>query len=130
MCPIFFLTLINLMAFKFENLKVWQLSLELTDDIDMLAKTFPNHELYSLSSQIRRAANSVSLNIVEGSTGLSNAEFRRFLQIANRSALEVVGCLYLAKRRDYLNEELFQTLYNKIETLVKMIQALINSLTD
>lgn len=118
------------MAFKFENLKVWQQSLELTDDIDVLAKTFPSHELYSLSSHIRRAANSVSLNIVEGSTGLSNAEFKRFLSIANRSALEVVGCLYLAKRRDYLNEEQFQILYSKVETLVKMIQALINSLND
>jgi four helix bundle protein len=92
------------MAFKVENLKIWQLSLELTDEIDLLAHTFPKHELYSLSSQIRRAANSVSLNIVEGSTGLSNAEFRRFLVIANRSALEVVGCLYLAKRRLYLTD--------------------------
>jgi four helix bundle protein len=118
------------MAFKFENLKVWQHSLESTDEVDLLVKSFPQHELYSLSSQMRRAVNSVSLNIVEGSTGLSNAEFRRFLQISNRSALEVVGCLYLAKRRDYLNEEQFQTLYNRIETLVKMIQALINSLTD
>lgn len=118
------------MAFKFENLKVWQLSLELADEIDLLAQDFPKHELYSLSSQIRRAANSVSLNIVEGSTGLSNTEFKRFLIIANRSALEVVGCLYLAKRRKYLDEEKFNSLYNKIETLVKMIQALINSLND
>jgi len=83
-----------------------------------------------LSSQIRRAANSVSLNIVEGSTGLSNAEFKRFLRIANRSALEVVGCLYLAKRRAYLQEEKFAALYNQVEVLVKMIQSLINSLTD
>ena len=118
------------MAFKFESLKVWHLSLDLADEIDLLAQNFPKHELYSLSSQIRRAANSVSLNIVEGSTGLSNAEFKRFLTIANRSALEVVGCLYLAKRRKYLDEEKFNSLYSKIETLVKMIQALINSLND
>jgi four helix bundle protein len=116
------------MAFKFESLKVWHLSLELTDDIDLLAQGFPKIEIYSLSSQIRRAANSVSLNIVEGSTGLTNAEFKRFLVIANRSALEVVGCLYLAKRRNYIDDEKFDILYNKIETLVKMIQALINSL--
>lgn len=118
------------MAFKFENLKVWQLSLELTDDVDLLAKSFPSHELYSLSSQMRRAANSVSLNIVEGSTGLSNAEFRRFLSITNRSALEVVGCIYLARRRTYITDEIFSKLYNQIEILVKMIQALINSLND
>ena len=90
------------MAFKFENLKVWQLSLDLADDIDKLSQTFPKHELYSLSSQIKRAADSVTLNIVEGSTGLTNAEFKRFLRIANRSALEVVGCLFLAKRRSYI----------------------------
>lgn len=118
------------MAFKFENLKIWQLSLELADEIDLLVQTFPRYELYSLSSQIRRSANSVSLNIVEGSTGLTNAEFRRFLVIANRSALEVVGCLYLAKRRNYLPDEKFTILYSQIEMLVKKIQALINSLKD
>ena len=118
------------MAFKFENLKVWQLSLELTDEIDSLVRDFPAYELYSLSSQMRRAGNSVSLNIVEGSTGLSNAEFKRFLSIANRSALEVVGCLYLAKRRGYVKDEQFSKLYSQIESLVKMIQALINSLND
>ena len=118
------------MAFKFESLKIWHLFLELTDEIDLLAQTFPKHEIYSLSSQIRRAANSVSLNIVEGSTGLTNAEFKRFLVIVNRSALEVVGCLYLAKRRNYLSEEKFNELYSKVETLVKMIQALINTLKD
>ncbi|MBX9783251.1 MAG: four helix bundle protein [Chitinophagaceae bacterium] len=118
------------MAFKFENLKVWQQSLELTDVVELLVKSFPQHELYSLASQMRRAANSVSLNIVEGSTSLSNAEFRRFLQIANRSALEVVGCLFLAKRRAYIDEERFSQLYYQIEILVKMIQALINSLND
>ncbi len=118
------------MAFKFENLKVWQLSLELTDEIDSVVQKFPQHELYSLSSQIRRAANSVSLNIVEGSTGLTNAEFKRFLAIANRSALEVVGCLYLARRRSYIDDNVFKHLYDRIEILVKMIQALINSLND
>lgn len=95
------------MAFKFESLKIWQLSLDLADEIDSLSQKFPSHELYSLSSQSRRAANSVSLNIVEGSTGLSNAEFKKFLRIANRSALEVVGCLFLAKRRGYIAEEKF-----------------------
>ena len=118
------------MAFKFESLRIWHLSLELADDVDLLAQTFPKHEMYSLSSQIRRAANSISLNIVEESTGLTNAEFKRFLVIANRSALEVVGCLYLAKRRTYISDEKFNELYSKIETLVKMIQALINSLNE
>jgi four helix bundle protein len=52
------------MPFKFENLKVWHASLDLADAIDAVAMTFPKHELFSLTSQIKRAADSVSLNIV------------------------------------------------------------------
>ena len=118
------------MPFKFEKLKIWQYALEIADEIDEIVKTFPQHELYSLSSQMRRAVNSISLNIVEGSTGQSDAEFKRFLRIANRSALEVVGCLYLAKRRNYISEPGSTKLYDHIEELVKMIQALINTLND
>ncbi len=118
------------MAFKFEKLSIWHLSLELTDEVDLLAQSFPKHELYALSSQMRRASYSVSLNIVEGSTGLTDAEFRRFLVIANRSALEVVGCLYLAKRRKYLDEEKFTQLYVQVEKLVIKIQAMIKKLND
>jgi four helix bundle protein len=68
------------MAFKFENLKVWQASLDRADEIDLLAQGFPRYELYSLSSQVRRAANSVSLNIVEGSTGLSMLNSKNFYE--------------------------------------------------
>ena len=57
------------------------MSLELADDIDLLAQNFPKHEIYSLSSQIRRAANSVSLNIVEGSTGLTKQSSKGFLSL-------------------------------------------------
>ena len=89
------------MAFKFESLRIWHLALELTDDIDLLAQTFPKHEIYSLSSQIRRAANSVSLNIVEGSTGLTNTEFKRFLVIANRSALKLLVA-YIWRKEEHI----------------------------
>ena len=109
------------MGFKFENLKVWQISPVIADEIDVVGQKFPKHELYSLSNQMRGAANSISLNIVEGSRGLTNAEFKRFLIIANRSALEVVGCLFLAKPRGHISNDKFADLYAKIETLVKMI---------
>jgi len=89
------------MAFKFEKLIVWQKSLDLSDEVNQLTKTFPKDEIYVLASQIKRAADSVSLNIAEGSTGQSNPEFGRFLGIALRSNIEVVSCLYLAQRRGY-----------------------------
>lgn len=77
------------MAFKFENLKIWQKAFELNDEIHRLALQFPKIEMFSLSSQIKRAADSVVLNICEGSTGLSNAEFARFLNISLRSAIKL-----------------------------------------
>jgi four helix bundle protein len=84
------------MAFKFEKLKVWQLALELDGEISDMVKSFPKDELFILISQIKRAADSVVLNIAEGSTLQSKIEFRRFLVIANRSSLEVVACLLVS----------------------------------
>ena len=87
------------MAFKFEKLEVWQESVELTSVVHNVTSSFPKDEVYILVSQIKRAADSVSLNIAEGSTGQTNAEFRRFLSIAIRSGIEVIGCIYLAKKK-------------------------------
>ncbi|MXV51372.1 four helix bundle protein [Pedobacter sp. HMF7647] len=117
------------MAFKFENLKVWQKAVDLSDHIDRLTKGFPKNEIFILTSQIKRAADSVSLNIAEGSTGQSNAEFKRFLGYALRSNIEVVGCLHLAKRRNYIEHDHFLTLYNNCEEILVMINALKKSLS-
>ncbi len=57
------------MAFKFEKLKVWQKAIDLSIIIDLLTKKFPKDEIYTLTSQIKRASDSISLNIAEGSTG-------------------------------------------------------------
>ena len=73
------------MSFKFEKLKVWQKAVDLSTDVNELTRTFPKEELFILSGQLKRAADSVSLNIAEGSTGQSNAEFNRFLGFARRS---------------------------------------------
>ena len=95
------------MAFKFEKLLVWQKALQLSDIVNEVAKAFPKEEMYVLTSQMKRAADSVSLNIAEGSTGQSNLEFKRFLGIALRSAIEVVACIFLAQKRNYINREDF-----------------------
>lgn len=81
------------MPFKFEKLIVWQKSLQLIEKVSVLVKQFPKDELFVLTSQIKRAADAVSLNIAEGSTGQSNPEFVRFLNFAIRSNIEVVACL-------------------------------------
>lgn len=112
------------MAFKFEKLIAWQKALELSILVDLKTKAFPKEEMYVLTAQIKRAADSVSLNIAEGSTGQSNAEFNRFLGIAMRSCIEVVGCIFLAKGRNIIKEEDFNAIYQMCEEVVKIISGL------
>jgi four helix bundle protein len=116
------------MPFKFEKLIIWQLSLEMANDIHLMTRSFPKEEMFSLTTQIKKAADSVSLNIAEGSTGQSNPEQRRFLGYAQRSGIEVVSALYLAKKREYINGETFDLHYNQLDNLVMKIQAFKNTL--
>lgn len=118
------------MVFKLEKLKIWQLALELSGEVSDMVKGFPKDELFILSSQIKRAADSVVLNISEGAALQSNIEFKRFLIIANRSALKVISCFYLAKQRKYIDSNRFEEMYAKYEKLIAMIQALIKSLVN
>ena len=108
------------MAFRFESLVIWQKAFTLSNDIDLLTQSFPKRELFNLSSQIKRAADSVVLNIEEGSTGQTKPEFKRFLNIALRSAIEVVACSMMAKERKYINEIQYKILYDEYKVLCKM----------
>jgi four helix bundle protein len=118
------------MAFKFESLQVWQIALNLSDEINLLAKNrFPKDELFILTSQIKRAADSVVLNIAEGCTGQTNPVFINFLNYALRSAIEVVACLFIAKRRGFIDDEIFKRLYEDYQALTKMITSLRNTIS-
>ena len=116
------------MGFKFERLQVWQLALELCAELDLITKKFPQSEIFILTAQIKRAADSTSLNIAEGSTGQSNPEFKRFLSIAIRSNIEVVACLHLAKKRNLIEAEDFSNIYSRCQELNGKLFALRNSL--
>lgn len=111
------------MKFKFEKLTIWQNAMELGESIFNLSHTFPKDEVYNLTSQIRRAADSVALNISEGSIGQSNPEFQKFIGYAIRSLAEVVTCLYKAKRRNYISNDQFDALYQDAYDLMNMIIA-------
>ena len=81
------------MGFKFEKLEVWKKAVDLSYEIHQLTRDFPKEEVYILTSQVKRAADSIVLNIAEGSTGQSNPEFKQFIGYAIRSGIEVVSCL-------------------------------------
>lgn len=109
--------------FKFEKLKIWNISMEMGEAINTVVDNFPNKELFNLSSQMRRASDSIALNIAEGSIGQSNPEQRKFIGYAIRSLAEIVTCLHKAKNRDYISKELFNTLYLNCYELMNMMTA-------
>lgn len=112
------------MPFKFEKLIVWQKALDLTTVVHEVTQRFPKDELYILTSQIKRAADSVALNIAEGSTGQTNPEFNKFLGYSLRSNVEVVGCIFIAQRRNLINEIDFNKIYTMCEEILVMLVSL------
>ena len=66
------------MSFKFEKLIIWQKSMEFGEDIQKISSGFPQKELFNLTSQINRAADSMALDIAEGSILQSYPEFKNF----------------------------------------------------
>lgn len=106
--------------FKFEKLIIWERAMILGESIDKMTLDFPKKEIYNLSSQIRRAADSVALNISEGSIVQSKPEFKKFLGYSIRSLAEVVTCLHKAKLRSYISEEVFDNNYNDSFNLMNM----------
>lgn len=111
------------MDFKFEKLTIWQKSMDFGESINTMAYKFPKEEIFNLSSQIRRAVDSIALNISEGSIGQTNLEFKKFMGYSIRSLAEVITCLHKAKMREYISEEEFQKHYEFAFNLMNMMVA-------
>lgn len=88
------------MAYKFEQLEVWQLTMDYIDAIYSLAEKLPRSEEFNLKSQIIRAVTSIALNIAEGSQGQTDAEQARFLGLSIRSLIETIACQHIIRRRN------------------------------
>jgi four helix bundle protein len=112
-----------MIKFKFENLIIWQKSIDYGEMIFQLSFKFPKEEMYNLSSQIRRAVDSIALNISEGSIGQSNPEYKKFIGFAIRSLAEVVTCLHKAFKRNYISYEEFREHYEYAFNLMNMLVA-------
>jgi len=115
---------------NFRNLKVYQRAIDFAVEIYKLSKSFPKDELFGLTSQIRRAVSSISLNIAEGSGNKSGKEFQRFLEIALRSNYEVMTSLEIAFRLNYCKMEDFNRLTAESDEIAAMIVGFSKSLTS
>ena len=107
--------------FKFETLDIWKEAVRFASEIYEVIKEFPKSEMFGLTSQLTRAAVSISLNIAEGSSGKSKIDSKRFIQISLGSLNEVITCLYIAKNQNYIPNMKFDALYARCEQIAKML---------
>ncbi|PLX15843.1 MAG: hypothetical protein C0597_08495 [Marinilabiliales bacterium] len=113
---------------NFKELKVWQKARVMVKDVYQAISLFPEDEKFGLISQIRRASVSVPANIAEGAGRNTNADFGRFLDIANCSCFELETLLILAVDLDYLSKSKYDKILKDIEEIQKMIYSLRNKI--
>jgi four helix bundle protein len=112
------------------DLKVWQISVDLVETVYRLSRNWPNHELYGLVSQARRASVSVPANIAEGAGRRSTGEFIQFVGIARGSLAELETLIVVASRLGYLEDGVSAHLLSDIAEVGRMLTGLMQSLRD
>jgi four helix bundle protein len=113
------------MSGTYRDLRVWQSAIELTVNIYRVTGKFPAHELYGLSSQIRRAAVSVASNVAEGKGRSSDKELLQFLSRARGSCYELQTQLEIAASLGYLPRAVFQQLLQQADSVGRMLNGMI-----
>ena len=106
---------------NFKELLVWQLAMDVVDDIYEITQKFPKEELFGLSLQMRKAATSVPSNIAEGCGRNTNPQLLQFTDIAQGSAFELETQTYIAQRRKYNGTENVDATIEKIKRVQKML---------
>ena len=115
------------MAFMFENLQVYQKAVDFADQVLALSEQFPRGYGF-LADQLNRASLSIAANIAEGNGRFTKADRKHFFVIARGSVQECVPLLEVTKRRGLLSESDWETRYQDLEVLAKMISGLIAGL--
>lgn len=112
----------------YHKLLVWKKAKEYVSLIYKTTEQFPKSEEFGLKGQLRRAAVSVVLNIVEGYRRRSTKEFIRFIDIAQASLTEVEAILEISLDLEYLNDDQYVELENKRSELAFLLNSLVKSL--
>ncbi|GGK23703.1 four helix bundle protein [Yeosuana aromativorans] len=112
---------------NYKNLKIWQLGIEIVDDVFSLMKDFPLDEKFGLHSQISRSSVSIPSNIAEGSSR-TDKSFSHFIDISLGSSFELETQLIVAFKRNYITQEQLTKIEEKIEEFQKMTMGFQNKL--
>jgi len=107
--------------FRFQDLKIWQLAIEIADQCFDIADILEQKKLYRFAEQLRGGAMSMSNNIAEGSGSSSKREFKQFLNMARRSTFENANILILLHRRKLISDESLDSLLIQLDRLCRQI---------
>jgi four helix bundle protein len=113
---------------SYQDLIVWQKSMQLVKEVYTLVKTLPKEEQFALSDQMRRAVVSIPSNIAEGYGRNSTNDYIRFLNIARGSKYELDTQIQICVMLNYISEEKTATALELSEEIGRMINALIKKL--
>ena len=113
---------------NFKELRVWQESIRLTEEVYSITSNLPKEEMYGLNSQIRRAVVSIPSNIAEGSGRESKKEFNQFLNISLGSSFELETQLILSENLYYLTKDELIHIYQSLSEIQRMLYGLKKSL--
>jgi len=112
---------------RFTDLEAWKSAHKLAIDIYKLTKKFPKEELFGITSQLRRAATSVSANVAEGFSRFFYKDRVRFYYQARGSISETQNFLYLAMDIDILEPNLGKDLVSRCDEVRQILNGLIRS---
>jgi len=112
----------------FRNLQVWDKAHSLTLNVYQATASLPKDELYGLTSQIRRSSASIPTNIAEGCGRSGDAELARFMTISMGSASELEYQLLLAHDLNYLNQDAYTNLHERVTEVKRMLSGFIKTL--
>jgi four helix bundle protein len=111
-------------VFSFEKLEVWKEAILLSKDIYKVTSTFPDEEKFGLISQIRRSTNSISANLAEGTSRITNKDKAHFTTIAFSTTMEVLNHLIVSKELEFISEKDYLKLRERVYKISNMLNAL------
>jgi four helix bundle protein len=117
-----------MVKFRFQDLRIWKLSIEIANKLFDIADKLEERRLYRFADQLRGTGMSMSNNIAEGSGSSSKKEFKNFLNIARRSTFENANILILLGRRNLISSNQQDENLNKLDKLCRQITNFIKSL--
>jgi len=109
--------------FRFQDLRIWQVAIEVANDLFDIADLLEKKRLYRFAEQLRGAGMSISNNIAEGSGSSSKKDFKQFLNMAHRSTFENANILILLEKRKIISKEELNRQLDRLEILCRQIRS-------